>query len=67
MECDVQVLAPTAVGFWVFICHLVAIPIDGCSVNRELPCPLPPSISYNNPLPPSMSYYKPSASFHVIL
>lgn len=30
------VLAPFAIGFTVFICHLVAIPIDGCSINREL-------------------------------
>ncbi|KAK9821655.1 hypothetical protein WJX74_005287 [Apatococcus lobatus] len=27
------VLAPMAVGFWVFLSHLVAIPIDGCSIN----------------------------------
>ncbi|KAK9829737.1 hypothetical protein WJX72_007578 [[Myrmecia] bisecta] len=27
------VLAPMAIGFTVFICHLVAIPIDGCSIN----------------------------------
>ena len=30
-----QVLAPFAIGFTVFICHLIAIPIDGCSINRE--------------------------------
>jgi MIP family channel proteins len=27
------VLAPFAIGFTVFICHLIAIPIDGCSIN----------------------------------
>lgn len=27
------ILAPLAIGFTVFICHLVAIPIDGCSIN----------------------------------
>lgn len=27
------VLAPFAIGFTVFICHLVAIPLDGCSIN----------------------------------
>jgi len=27
------VLAPMAIGFTVLICHLVALPIDGCSVN----------------------------------
>ena len=26
----VQVLAPLAIGMTVFVCHLVAIPIDGC-------------------------------------
>lgn len=30
-----QVLAPLAVGLWVFLANLVAIPIDGCSINRE--------------------------------
>jgi glycerol uptake facilitator-like aquaporin len=30
-----QVLAPFAIGFTVFICHLIAVPIDGCSINRE--------------------------------
>lgn len=28
-------LAPFAIGFTVFVCHLVAVPIDGCSINRE--------------------------------
>jgi MIP family channel proteins len=27
------VLAPFAIGFTVFICHLIAVPIDGCSIN----------------------------------
>ncbi|KAK9843905.1 hypothetical protein WJX84_007372 [Apatococcus fuscideae] len=27
------VLAPLAVGLWVFLANLVAIPIDGCSIN----------------------------------
>lgn len=27
------ILAPFAIGFTVFIAHLVAIPIDGCSIN----------------------------------
>jgi aquaporin PIP len=27
------VLAPFAIGIVVFLCHLVAVPIDGCSVN----------------------------------
>ncbi|WIA16082.1 hypothetical protein OEZ85_012807 [Tetradesmus obliquus] len=27
------VLAPLAIGIVVFLCHLVAVPIDGCSVN----------------------------------
>ncbi len=36
-----QVLAPMAIGFTVFICHLVAIPIDGCSINRKYEgCPV---------------------------
>ncbi len=26
----VQVLAPLAIGMTVFVCHLVAVPIDGC-------------------------------------
>jgi hypothetical protein len=30
-----QVLAPFAIGFTVFVCHLVAVPIDGCSINRK--------------------------------
>lgn len=29
----IPVLAPFAIGFTVFICHLVAIPLDGCSIN----------------------------------
>ncbi|KAK9822143.1 hypothetical protein WJX74_010718 [Apatococcus lobatus] len=29
----VPVLAPLAIGLWVFLSHLVAIPIDGCSIN----------------------------------
>ena len=29
-----QVLAPFAIGMVVFLAHTVAIPIDGCSVNR---------------------------------
>ena len=29
-----QVLAPFAIGFTVFVCHLIAIPIDNCSINR---------------------------------
>lgn len=31
--CPVQVLAPFAIGMDVFLCHLVAIPLDGCSIN----------------------------------
>jgi glycerol uptake facilitator-like aquaporin len=31
-----QVLAPFAIGFTVFVCHLIAIPIDNCSINRAL-------------------------------
>lgn len=27
------VLAPFAIGFAVFVCHLAAIPLDGCSIN----------------------------------
>lgn len=30
---SLQVLAPLAIGMTLFVCHLVAIPIDGCSVN----------------------------------
>lgn len=29
-----QVLAPFAIGFAVFVAHLCAIPLDGCSINR---------------------------------
>ena len=29
------ILAPAAIGLAVFICHLAAVPIDGCSVNRK--------------------------------
>ena len=29
------VLAPAAIGMAIFICHLAAVPIDGCSVNRK--------------------------------
>ncbi|WIA36261.1 hypothetical protein OEZ86_007591 [Tetradesmus obliquus] len=29
----VPVLAPLAIGIVVFLCHMVAVPIDGCSVN----------------------------------
>jgi aquaporin PIP len=29
----VPALAPLAIGIVVFLCHLVAVPIDGCSVN----------------------------------
>ena len=29
------ILAPLAIGFAVFICHLAALPIDGTSVNRK--------------------------------
>ena len=29
------ILAPAAIGMTVFICHLAAVPIDGCSVNRK--------------------------------
>ena len=25
-----QVLAPLAIGLTLFVCHLIAIPIDGC-------------------------------------
>jgi aquaporin PIP len=32
-KAHLPVLAPMAIGFTVFICHLVAIPIDGCSIN----------------------------------
>jgi len=28
-----SVLAPFAIGVMVFLCHIVAVPIDGCSVN----------------------------------
>ena len=28
-----QALAPFAIGVTVFLCHLVALPVDGCSVN----------------------------------
>ena len=31
-----QILAPFAIGFAVFVCHLCAIPLDGCSINRAL-------------------------------
>ena len=30
-----QILAPAAIGFAVFVSHLVAVPLDGCSINRE--------------------------------
>ncbi|KAA6420621.1 MAG: hypothetical protein FRX49_09414 [Trebouxia sp. A1-2] len=30
---SLQVLAPLAIGMTLFVCHLVAIPVDGCSVN----------------------------------
>ena len=35
MRCSwhVQVLAPFAIGFAVFVAHLCAIPLDGCSIN----------------------------------
>lgn len=26
-------LAPLAIGMDVFLCHMVAIPLDGCSIN----------------------------------
>ncbi len=26
-----QVLAPLAIGMTLFVCHLIAIPVDGCS------------------------------------
>jgi len=29
----IPVLAPLSIGFALFLCHLVAVPIDGCSVN----------------------------------
>jgi aquaporin PIP len=29
----VPALAPLAIGIVVFLCHIVAVPIDGCSVN----------------------------------
>ena len=29
----VPILAPLAIGFAVFVCHLAAIPLDGCSIN----------------------------------
>ena len=30
-----QVLAPMAIGMAVFVCHLVAIPLDGCRCARR--------------------------------
>ena len=27
----VQVLAPLAIGMTLFVCHLIAVPVDGCS------------------------------------
>ncbi|DBA85350.1 TPA: oleate-activated transcription factor pip2 [Trebouxia sp. C0005] len=30
---SLQVLAPLAIGMTLFVCHLIAIPVDGCSVN----------------------------------
>ena len=29
------ILAPAAIGLTVFVCHLAAVPIDGCSINRK--------------------------------
>lgn len=34
MPWHVQVLAPIAIGMAVFICHLVAIPLDGCRCQK---------------------------------
>ena len=34
------ILAPAAIGLAVFICHLAAVPIDGCSINRKFECTL---------------------------
>ncbi|DBA83756.1 hypothetical protein WJX77_003511 [Trebouxia sp. C0004] len=30
---SLQVLVPLAIGMTLFVCHLIAIPVDGCSVN----------------------------------
>lgn len=30
------ILAPLGIGFAVFICHLAALALDGCSINRKL-------------------------------
>lgn len=30
---SMQVLAPLAIGLILFVCHLIAIPVDGCCVN----------------------------------
>lgn len=29
------ILAPAAIGFAVFVCHLAGVALDGCSINRE--------------------------------
>ena len=29
----IPILAPAAIGFTVFVCHLAAIALDGCSIN----------------------------------
>ena len=37
----VQVLAPFAIGMAVYVAHVVAVPLDGCALNRTLfsrPC-----------------------------
>jgi hypothetical protein len=36
-----QVLAPFAIGYTIFVCHLIAVPIDNCSVNRGLLLSMP--------------------------
>ena len=33
------ILAPAGIGFAVFICHLAAVALDGCSINRKLHLP----------------------------
>lgn len=30
------ILAPAGIGFAVFVCHLAAVALDGCSINRKL-------------------------------
>ena len=33
------ILAPAGIGFAVFVCHLAAVALDGCSINRKLHLP----------------------------